>query len=215
MTNQDQHKPRRRWLWGAIAGGAVVVVAVAGLSIYGATRGGPSAEPQPTAVPSTSAAGGVDGCLGGAELTAQKLVDAQLSAPQTPEGAVSFAASFARYTLQIPVPTDSKTVATSNRLNTQWWTRWAEQSTSWSGPNPVSATTVNGTYRIDSYTPDEAIITLSLPWVVDGAISPSRTFEPTVTVQRAVGGNWVVSGMDASGEGNKSDAGTTAIPGGC
>jgi len=217
MTTTERQSPRRRWIWitAAAAGALLLVGAGTGIGIYAASRpsGDPQATPQPTT--STPAVAGVDACMGGAKLTADAVIDAQLSAPRTPEGAVSYAAAFARYTLQIPTPTDSGAVASTTGLGVDWWSHWSESGLSWTGPNPVGVTTVNGSYRVDSFTSDEAVITLTLPWVIDGAISPSRTFEPTLTLSRSAAGTWSVSDMGSTGSGTASSAADTPFTGGC
>lgn len=212
-TTERQSRPRR-WVW-IVSGITVVVVILAAVGVYSLTR--PQEEPrtQPTtetATPST-APDGVDACLAGQNVNSQTLIEAQSSAPRTPEGAVSYAAAFARYALQIPTPTDADAVATSNGLGSEWWARWSDSASAWTGPNPISVTTVNGSYRVDSFTPDEATISMILPWVIDGAISPSRTFEPSITLERAVAGSWTVTAMDASAQ--QSNGATTPFTGGC
>lgn len=212
-TTERQSRPRR-WVW-IVSGITVVVVILAAIGVYSLTRTQEETRTQPTtetATPSTSP-DGVDACLAGQNVNSQTLIEAQSSAPRTPEGAVSYAAAFARYALQIPTPTDADAVATSNGLGSEWWARWSDSADAWTGPNPISVTTVNGSYRVDSFTPDEATISMILPWVVDGAISPSRTFEPSITLERAVAGSWTVTAMDASAQ--QSNGATTPFRGGC
>lgn len=215
MSTTERENHPRRWVWiiGAVV--AAIVLVFAAIGIYSLTRPQEDPRTQPTTQTATasSAPAGVDACLAGQNVTAQSLIAAQLSAPRTPEGAVSYAAAFARYALQIPTPADADAVATSNGLSSEWWARWSESADTWTGPNPVSVTTVNGSYRVDSFTPDETTISMVLPWVVDGAISPSRTFEPSVTLERAVGGSWTVTAMDPSAQ--QSSGGATPFRGGC
>lgn len=213
-TPQRQNPRRRLWIAGVV--GAALVLALVAVTVYSLTRPPSDQQTQPTVAPATptQAPTGVDACLGGASPTAESLLAAQTAAPRTPEGAVSYAAAFARYALQIPTPTDADTVATTNGLSSDWWARWSESGTSWTGPNPLSVTTVNGSYRVDSFTPDEATVSLVLPWVVDGAISPSRTFEPSITLQRAVSGGWTVTDLQSAASSTSPGEGTP-FSGGC
>ncbi|MEZ3162202.1 hypothetical protein AB1K54_16940 [Microbacterium sp. BWT-B31] len=195
----------------------MLVVAIILGVIYGA-RGSGTPDPTPTDNASTPAptGTGVDACLGGPDLTAEQLFTAQQDAAHTPEGAVSYAASFARYVLQIPAPADADQAASWSGLSSEWWSRWADSASTWSGPNPLSVTTINGTYRVQSYTPDEAIITMELPWVIDGAVSSSKTFVPTVTVRWMVAGNWSVVELDSSAADDPATlTDSTEFTGGC
>lgn len=203
MTTDSAPTPRRRGLLIVAIVAVVVAVVAIGLSIYLVSRGGGDAAPTPaptsdveTPAPTGT---GVDACLGGADLTADSVFSAQQEAAQTPEGAVSYAAAFARYVLQIPAPADASELASWTGLSSEWWSRWAESAASWTGPTPLTVTTTNGGYQVQSYTPDGAIVTVELPWVVDGAISPNRTFVPTITMQRAVSGNWTITQVDSTG----------------
>lgn len=201
MTTASAPIPRRRGLLIVAIVAVVVAVVVIGLSIYLIVRGGGDAAPALTSDVETPAptGTGVDACLGGADLTADSVFTAQQEAEQTPAGAVSYAATFARYVLQIPAPADASELASWTGLSSEWWSRWAESAASWTGPTPLMVTTTNGGYQVQSYTRDEAIVTVELPWVVDGAISPNRTFVPTVTMQRAASGNWTITQVDSTG----------------
>jgi hypothetical protein len=203
MTTDNAPTPRKQTLLVVAVVAIVVAVAAVGLSIYLVARGGGDASPTPTPtsdveMPAPSGTG-VDACLGGADLTADAVYTAQQEAANTPEGAVSYAAAFARYILQIPAPADASELASWTGLSSEWWSRWAESAESWTGPTPLSVTTTNGGYQVQSYSPDEAVVTVELPWVVDGAISPNRTFVPTITMGRAVSGDWTITEVESSG----------------
>lgn len=203
MAISRDQAPRKRLLLTVAIAAIVVAIAAVIFSVYLATRTpDATAVPAPTSDSTTPAptGAGIDACLGGEELTANAIFTAQRDATPTPEGAVSFAAAFARYALQIPAPTDAAELASWTGLSAEWWSRWEASAQSWSGPQPLGVTTVNGGYRIDAYSPDEAVVTLELPWVVDGAISPTRTFVPTVTMQRTVAGTWSITNVDNSGD---------------
>lgn len=195
----------------------MLVVAIVLGVIYGA-RGSGTPVPTLTGNASTSAPTrtGVDACLGGPDLTAEQLFTAQRDAPHTPEGAVSYAASFIRYVLQLPLPADLDEAASWNSdLSADWWSSFEASMQSWTGPNPFSVTTVNGSYSVQSYTPESATVTLSLPMVIDGAIT-SRTFVPTVTLSQTVAGNWTVTGVDNSAAEDSSKlTNSTDFTGGC
>lgn len=217
MSTNSNRPKRRLWPWLVGGGALVLVVAIILGVIYGA-RGSGTPDPTPTDATSTPAptGTGVDPCLGGPDLTAEQLFTAQQDAAHTPEGAVSYAASFARYVLQIPAPADADQAASWSSLSSEWWSMWADSASTWTGPNPLSVTTINGTYRVLSYTPDEAIITMELPWVIDGAVSSSKTFVPTVTVRWMVAGNWSVVELDSSAADNPATlTDSTEFTGGC
>lgn len=216
-ANSNQPKRRLRpWLAG---GGALVLVAAVVLGvIYGARGSGETPDPTPTGDASTPAltGTGVDACLGGPDLTAEQLFTAQRDAPNTPEGAVSYAASFIRYVLQFPLPADIDDAASWNSdLSAEWWSDYEASMESWTGPIPFNVTTVNGAYSVQSYTPDSAVVTLSLPMVADGAIS-SKTFVPTVTLGQTVAGTWTVTGVDNSAAEDAAKlSNSTDFTGGC
>lgn len=215
-TTERQSRPRR-WVW-IVSGAIAVVVILAAVSVYSFTR--PQEEPrtQPTtqtATPST-APGGVDACLAGTTPSADSLLAAQVDAPSTPEGAVSYAAAFARYLLRVPAAADLDEAASWTAMGADEWAQWEHSLDEWTGPRPVSATTVNGSYVVRSYTSDEAVITMDLPWVVDGAISPSRSFAPTVTLGKAAGGNWTLVGVSGSAADDPAAlSGSIPFTGGC
>lgn len=199
MSTNSNRPKRRLWPW-LVGGGVVVLVAAIVLGVLYGARGSGTPDPTPTGDASTPAptGTGVDACLGGPDLTADQLFTAQRAAAHTPEGAVSYAASFIRYVLQLPLPEDLEQAASWNSdLSADWWSSYESSMESWTGPNPFSVTTVNGSYAVQNYTPDSAVVTLSLPMVVDGAIT-SRTFVPTVTLGQTVAGSWTVTGVDNS-----------------
>lgn len=217
MSTNSNRPKRRLWPW-LVGGGALVLVAAIILGVIYGARGSGTPDPTPTGNASTPAptGTGVDACLGGPDLTAEQLFTAQRDAPHTPEGAVSYAASFVRYVLRLPLPADLDEAASWNSdLSADWWSSYEASMQSWTGPNPFSVTTVNGSYSVQSYTPESAVVTLSLPMVIDGAIT-SRTFVPTVTLGQTVAGNWTVTGVDNSAAEDSSKlTNSTDFTGGC
>lgn len=219
MTTSRDQTPRKRLLLTVAITAVVVAIAAVIFSVYLATRTpDATAVPAPTSDSTTPAptGTGVDACLGGEELTANAIFTAQRDAARTPEGAVSFAAAFARYMLQIPAAADIDELSGWTGMSAPEWDNWQAGIAAWDGPSPLKASTINGSYVVQSFTPDEAVILLDLPWVVDGALSPERSFSPTVTLSWVVGGNWSVTGMNGSSADNAA-AFTGSVPfvGGC
>lgn len=217
MSANSNRPKRRLWPW-LVGGGVLVLVVAVVLGVIYGTQSNGAPEPSPTGNASTPAptGAGIDACLGGPDLTADQLFTAQSDAPHTPEGAVSYAASFARYALRIPAPEDAEQAASWSGLSSEWWSRWAESAETWTGPIPLSVTTINGSYEVQRYTPDEAVIAMDLPWVIDGAVSSTKTFVPTVTVRWMVAGNWSVVEVDSSAADDAASlTDTTEFTGGC
>lgn len=222
--------PRRRlwpWLLGAVAAAAAAVVVL--VLVYGRPGTPPastapplatnppqtaaSATPAPTA---TATAVGVDGCLGGDSRGPQAVLDAQKAAPRTPEGAVSFAIAFYRWAAQKPVVPDSEI---SQLENTVWQPsagELGESVRSLEGFNAAQfhVTSVNGYYRIDKFTDDRVELTLMLPLIAGGAVSPSQRLAPSVAVQWSDRG-WVIAGDIESADRDTLQTTGVAVVGGC
>lgn len=216
-----QPAARRRWLWYVLGAVVLVIVAVVGLLFFTQRGGGPEATPRPTA-PSTSsttappAVEGVDGCLAGDARAPQTVLDAQKAAPQTPEGAVSFVATFARWIAQKPaVPADelAQIDGTASTLPDL-----ASSAASFAAAEvpQFHTTTLNGYYRIESVDEDvtRVAVTVMLPLVINEAVDPTLRFTPSVAVEWTDAGWVVIEDLDTQGADSLPTTGT-ALPGGC
>jgi hypothetical protein len=219
--------PRRRWVWAAIIAAAVLLVA-GGIGL-GLVYGGRSAEPAPQSpaeptnpqTPSTPASttppalAGVDGCLGGDSRGPQAVLDAQAAAPQTPEGAVSYAIAFSRWAAQKPVVPDEEIseldgVAVRDVPNLAESLKTSEQFEQ----AQFHVTSLNGYYRINTFDDARVELTLMLPLVVQGAIDPTLNYMPSYTVEWSERG-WVITGSPEVDDANTLRTTGVAVSGGC
>lgn len=226
MSTQPASPRRRLWLWLAAAAVAVVVI-VAGVVGLGLANGprddagpGPVQSTRPTTTPSAPASSappataGVDGCLGGDARSPQSVLDAQGRAPHTPEGAVSFAITFARWGTQKPVVPDDEIAKLDGVVITASNFAESVKTLSKLQQAQVYVTSLNGYYRIDTFTDDRVELTLMLPLVLSGAIDPTLNFMPSYVVEWTERG-WVITGGADVSDANTLRTTGVAIPGGC
>lgn len=227
MTDAQPAGQRRLWLWIA-AGVAVVLVVAAGIvglgMIYGpgddadpqpsATVGGPTSTPAPTVTSAPPASAGVDGCLGGDSRSAQAVLDAQAAAAHTPEGAASFAITFARWGAQKPVVPDDEIAQLDGVVITAENFAASVKTAGQAEQAQFHVTSLNGYYRIDTFDVDRVEVTLMLPLVVSGAIDPTLNFMPSYVVEWT-GQGWVITGGSAVEDANTLRTTGVAIIGGC
>ena len=227
MNTQPASSRRRLWLWLAAAAAAAVVVVVAGVvglgMIYG-PRDVPAPQPGTTtrapstpSTPATSAppaAAGVDGCLGGDSRSPQAVLDAQAAAPHTPEGAVSFAITFARWGTQKPVVPDDEIAQLDGVVITSENFAESVKTLNQLGQPQLYVTSLNGYYRINTFDSDRVELTLMLPLVIGGAIDPTLNFMPSYVVEWTDRG-WVITGAPEVDDANTLRSTGVAIPGGC
>lgn len=160
--------PRWGWVLLTVAAAVVsvaLVVAVLGSRGSGTTATTPAgvqppvpgrpipAAPLPPGTPGTTG-GLVDGCLGGhgADLDAVMLA-AQHQAPLTPEGAASFAATFARWSTQTPSP--SRQLDTAKQILASDATAAVRPSLSATVDRPgwtLAVYTASGSFHVESFT---------------------------------------------------------------
>ncbi len=216
----------RRWLWVV---GAAVVVALIGVGVavgVNLGRGGTQPAPEPTtaspapqtpSTPATSApptVAGVDGCLGGDSRSPQAVLDAQKAAPQTPEGAVSFVIAFARWGAQKPVVPSAEIAELDGAATTVENFAGSFDTLGNVDVPQFNLTSVNGFYRVESFTETTAKVTLMMPLVINDAIDPTLNFMPTYDVEWTERG-WVVVASSSEPDREKLRTTGSAIPGGC
>lgn len=225
MSTRTASPRRRLLLWGGIgaAGILVAVAGVVGLNLVYGSGDAPHSQPAtstpvPTATPAVtdrpSIAGGVNGCLGGDSRSPQAVLDAQASAPHTPEGAVSFAIAFSRWLAQKPAVPQSEVAligSTAARVP-----NLAEVAASAADVDAAQfhVTSLNGFYRIDSFTDDRVELTLMLPLVVAGAIDPTLNLMPSTAVVWTDKG-WVIEDGTDVKDANTLRTTGLPIPGAC
>lgn len=213
-----QPTARRRWPWYVLGAAVFVIVAVVGLVLFTPREDAPVATPRPT-TPSTSsttppAVEGVDGCLGGEARAPQTVLDAQESAPQTPEGAVSFVAAFSRWAAQKPAAPADEVAQLDGIVSTLPDLAGDVASADQFQAAQFRVTTLNGYYRIESVTDTSVVVTLMLPLVINEAVDPTLRYMPSVEVEWTEKGWVIVDNVDTP---DKTSLPTTgvAIPGGC
>lgn len=220
--------PRRRWIWVAIIAAAAVLVA-GGIGLGMLFAGRDAATPEPTSRPSTGSVVttpssppsptpdvpvGVDGCLGGDSRGPQAVLDAQAAAPQTPEGAVSFAIAFTRWLGQKPaVPAEEIAMLDGSASLAP---NLADSAGSAENVNVAQfhLTSLNGYYRIESFTEERVDLTLMLPLVVQGAIDPTLNFMPSFGVVWTERG-WAIEDGEFREDADTLRTTGVSIPGGC
>ncbi|MCZ4069084.1 MULTISPECIES: hypothetical protein [unclassified Microbacterium] len=219
--------PRRRWVWVAvIAAAAILVAGGIGLGVFLGSRGDNTAAPEPPAQPTTPqtpstsattsppAVAGVDGCLGGDSRGPQAVLDAQAAAPQTPEGAVSFAIAFTRWIGQKPVVPAEEVALIDGVASVAPNLAQSAASAEKVDASQFYLTSLNGYYRVDSFTDQRVDLTLMLPLVLQGAIDPTLNFMPSYGVVWTDNG-WAIEDGEFKDDANTLRTTGTVIPEGC
>lgn len=190
----EARPPRRKWPW-IVSGAAVAALIVAGGLWYANRDNGlvpypttPTATaPMPTQVPDVDPTG----CLGGEARDAAMVLEAQKLAPHTSNGAVEFATAFMRWGFQYPVPDaeDVDQVATKViPADSPYDIRASYES----NPNtsgalvpdgtPFYLSTVPGVWNLESYSGDEAVVTIGTGIVINGELHPTFRMAKTFTL---------------------------------
>ena len=220
-----------RWPW--VIGAAVAVVVIGGAVAFAATRGDDTAaspstsaapvSPLPTSTPGGSSGAGDDedaspptGCLGGPQRNAAMVLAAQKSAGHSSYGAVEVATAFYRFIWQSPVPTSSdvstveKNVFAKNARKSfaDLEGTYKQYPNLSNGDIPdgtkFNLSTTNGLWMIDpDSTNDRVTVNIAAGYVIDGALSPTRSTAEAFVMQWEDGAWHVV-------EGSKPDAQTLA-----
>lgn len=214
-----QPAARRRWPWYILGVAVIVTVAVVGLVFFTTRGGNPEVTPRPSApsTPSTSAppaVEGVDGCLGGDARAPQAVLAAQKSAPQTPEGAVSFVATFSRWAAQKPVVPADEVAKLDGVVTTLPDLAGDLASAGEFRAAQFRVTTLNAYYRIESVQKTRVVVTLMLPLVINEAVDPTLRYMPSVAVEWTDRGWVIVENVETA---DKTSLATTgvAFAGGC
>lgn len=193
MARTTARPPAPKWPWivGIIVVAVLVVVAVV---VF--TR--PSGNDQPISSPaatSTAAADGGEaptGCLGGDKRDAAMVLAAQKAAPDTSAGAVEFAAAMQRFLYQYPYPSAddaaaaSKTVMAKDAETRDLAAFFATNPNISGGLVPDGQTyyrsTIPGVWHLESYSNDQAVVSIGTGVVVDGKLNTTIRGSITVTV---------------------------------
>lgn len=180
----EARPPRRKWPW-IVAGAAVAALVVAGGVWYVNRPGDAPTEPTaaPSASPSTSPVD-VDptGCLGGDGRDAAMVLAAQTDAPHTSNGAVDFAASFVRWVGQYPVPNQDEAkqlqaavIAPTSTYDLPTFLAGEPNLSGGLVPNGTDfyMSTVPGVWNLESYSDNEAVVSVGTGLVIEGALHPT------------------------------------------
>lgn len=234
MARATARPPGRKWPW--IIGAAVVVAAlIVGVSIYVSGRPdttviGTGDVPASSAAPTGAVPVGADpaptGCLGGNGRDAAMVVAAQKAAPHTSNGAVEVAAALVRWAYRFPYPTADDATAVSEAIvsneapaNFKDLAAFYASDPNVSGglvPDGVnySLSTVPGVWHLESYSGDEAEVSVGTGLVVDGALS--TTFRASATISLVwEDGFWKSGGLGATRTTQDLYSIGTAFTGGC
>jgi len=191
--------------WPLVIGAAAAVVIVGGGVVFATTRGGeptaaptssapaPSVTPSPTSAGSTGAGDDEDaapptGCLGGQDRNAAMVLAAQKAAGHNSYGAVEVATAYYRFIWQSPVPasSDVQTVE-SDVISSGAAAEYRDLAGTYKQyPNvsngdvadgtPFHLSTTNGLWMVDpSSTADRVTVNVAAGYVIDGALSPTKS----------------------------------------
>ena len=237
------HTASGRSRWPYVIAAAVLVVAAGIAIVYATGRGskGPAAVKTPAAssAPSALTTGGASGagddeddapptgCLGGQDRNAAMVLAAQKAADHTAYGAVEVATAFYRWLWQYPAPSaaESNQVA-ANIIAPAAIAAWkvTDGELVADGGNitrgvipagtPFHISTTNGIWRVvDSSTPDKITVDLAAGYVINGALSPTKS-EVVGVVMVWQDGAWRVEGGTTVDQSMLANAGTR-FTGGC
>lgn len=217
-----------RWPW--VIGAAAAVVVIGGGVAFAATRGDDTAaspstsaaavSPSPTSTPGGSSGAGDDedaspptGCLGGPQRNAAMVLAAQKSAGHSSYGAVEVATAFYRFIWQSPVPSGSDVQTVEGSIfSSSAPTSFSDLAATYEQyPNlsqgdvadgtPFHLSTTNGLWMVDpNSTADRVTVNIAAGYVVDGALSPTKSTAQGFVLQWEDGAWHVVEGVQPDGE---------------
>lgn len=221
----EARPPQRKWPW-MVAGAVVVALVITGGVLY-VNR--PAAAPTEfTAAPSpppSTAPIDVDptGCLGGDGRDAAMVLAAQAEAPHTSNGAVEFATAFMRWGFQYPVPDEAQVDQVAEHVlsaDSPYDIRGSyANSPNTSGslvPNgtPFFLSTLPGTWNLESYSDEEAVVTIGTGIVIDGELHPTFRLAKTFTLVWE-GSRWMFESTSLERTTEELFSIGTAFAGGC
>lgn len=199
MARTTARPPRSKWPWIV---GVVVVVAlvIAAVFVFARPNGGDQPDSSTAATAATSTTSTVapigeeapTGCLGGDERDAAMVIAAQKASPKTSSGAVEFAAAMQRFLYQYPYPSaDDATLASNTVIAKDAETRdlaafFATNPNISGGLVPDGETyyrsTIPGVWHLESYSNDQAVVSIGTGVVVAGELKTTVRGSITVTV---------------------------------
>lgn len=217
----------------ALIVGAVIIAAIVIAYVAGRNTSTPSAAPTSAPVQSSASASSNSasdpaptGCLGGQQRNVATLLAAQHEAPHTTFGAVEVATAFFRWTYRYPVPSASDISRASDIFvpDASASAQLSLRADYARNPNPSGGqvpdgtsfylSTVGGKWIAQVGTPGgEEIVSLQAPFVVDGAISATKSTTESFKMTW-VRGAWRVAGV-AKADPTKLSAGGTVFTAGC
>jgi hypothetical protein len=216
--------------WPLVVGAAAAVVIIGGGVVFATTGGGeppgaPRSRAPATSVTrspaSTGSSGAGDdedaapptGCLGGQDRNADMVLAAQQAAGHSSYGAVEVATAFYRFIWQSPVPSSADVQAVENSIfSPSAPTSFSDLAGTYEQfPNlsqgdvadgtPFHLSTTNGLWMVDpNSTADRVTINIAAGYVVDGALSPTRSTAQGFVLQWEEGSWHVVEGAQPDGE---------------
>lgn len=178
-------------------GGGLAYANTRGDTTPTATRTTSSASTAPTSIPTGGTSGVGDnegdaaptGCLGGQDRTAAMVLAAQKSAGHSSYGAVEVATSFYRWLWQYPYPSAAEAQTVSDAIvspDASEALKNIEAQYQAAGNNPTQGvvppggkffmSTTNGVWSVlEGGTPNRVTVQLAAGYVIDGALSPTKT----------------------------------------
>jgi hypothetical protein len=215
MARTTARPPRRQWPW-ILAAAVVVVALIVGVTVFynSRTDGRIIATTAPTSSTApTATAGGADaaptGCLGGEARDAAMIMAAQKAAPHTSNGAVEVAAALVRWSYQFPYPSpedadqvgaavvSSKAPESFRDLRAFYATNPNVSGGMVADGIEYSLSTVPGVWHLESYSGDEAEVSIGTGLIVDGVLSTTLRISTTVTLSWEDGA-WKAEGLGAT-----------------
>lgn len=215
--------------------GVVIIVAIVIAYVTGRNTGATPAEPTSASVATvtaTASGGSTDtdaaptGCLGGSARNIGMLLAAQKSAPHSAYGAVEVATAFFRWAYRYPFPSTSESQAVAQEVIAPAASAafkdvpgsYANAGDITGGQvskgTPFHLSTTSGLWVIRSgSSSDRVTVDLNAAYVVDGAVSPTKTAAISATLVWTSGGWHVLS--EQQPDTSALSAGGTQFTAGC
>jgi hypothetical protein len=216
----------------ALLVGAVIIAAIVVAYVAGRSTTTPSAPPTSASAPSSAVAtssatadAAPTGCLGGQPRNNATVLTAQRLASKSTFGAVEVATAFYRWTYRFPVPSSAEIEgvgsvfvpgqAAESEASLRTGYRQNPNPSTGTVPNgtPFYLSTVTGKWLAEAGTSGGVLVSVEASYVVDGAVSATKTATASFEM-KWVDGGWRVAGL-AKGEPSKLAAGGTTFTAGC